>query len=198
MWPKNGRNKPSPNRNDLVGTRIGRLVVLETDYAIPKKAICKCLCDCGNVTFVNRQSLVMAKTKSCGCFNLELCIDRIKKVVKERDDDALLKLLLNRYRSNARNRNHVFNLSFEDFRILVNQDCFYCGEMPSIEIKTNRDERIAKFNGIDRLDNDLGYENENCVPCCTNCNYRKHTLSFDDFISWIRKTYLHLKQEEII
>ena len=33
---------------------------------------------------------------------------------------------------------------------------------------------------------------ENCIPCCTSCNYAKHKLTQDEFYEKIRKIYKHL------
>lgn len=37
-------------------------------------------------------------------------------------------------------------------------------------------------HGIDRVDNSVGYTIENCVPCCTSCNFMKGKMTKDDFI----------------
>ena len=55
----------SPN---LTGQRFGKLVVLEkTDEKVGNSYKWKCLCDCGNITYVSHNSLSMGHTKSCGC-----------------------------------------------------------------------------------------------------------------------------------
>lgn len=54
---------------DLVGKKYGKLTVLEaTNERTPKgNQIWKCLCDCGNVTYVSTNHLQTGNTKSCGC-----------------------------------------------------------------------------------------------------------------------------------
>jgi hypothetical protein len=76
------------------------------------------------------------------------------------------------YKHGAMARNLEFDLSFEEFGILVIGECFYCG-LPATE---------AKQNGIDRVDNDGGYFLDNCVPCCRQCNIMKMDYSYDEFI----------------
>jgi hypothetical protein len=39
-------------------------------------------------------------------------------------------------------------------------------------------------NGIDRLDNALGYTTANSVPCCKPCNQAKNDRSVDEFRDW--------------
>jgi hypothetical protein len=45
--------------------------------------------------------------------------------------------------------------------------CYYCGELSK---------------GIDRLDSTKGYEVENCVSCCEQCNYMKLDYTQEEFI----------------
>lgn len=58
---------------DLTGMRFGRLLVLEccgkNEHG---KYIWKCLCDCGNITYVISSRLITGRTKSCGCLNREV------------------------------------------------------------------------------------------------------------------------------
>lgn len=54
-------------RENLIGKRFGRLVVLE--YAGEKKW--KCQCDCGGTTIVSGTALNSGSTKSCGCLRIE-------------------------------------------------------------------------------------------------------------------------------
>ncbi len=44
-----------------------------------------------------------------------------------------------------------------------------------------------KYNGVDRIDNAIGYTKENCVPCCAICNNSKSTLSLKDWLEWIER-----------
>jgi hypothetical protein len=65
------------------------------------------------------------------------------------------------------------NLDFElqtTYTDITKQTCFYCGEMDR-----------NGFNGVDRVDNDIGYTHENSVPCCRDCNYMKGNVSVDVF-----------------
>ena len=64
----------SPLRDDLVGQRFGRLVVLARDKNSLKW---KCLCTCGNTTLVDGSALKRG-TASCGCFQREWARAKIK------------------------------------------------------------------------------------------------------------------------
>ncbi|KKL77013.1 hypothetical protein LCGC14_2039110 [marine sediment metagenome] len=37
------------------------------------------------------------------------------------------------------------------------------------------------------MDNSIGYEVDNCVPCCGRCNWMKRDLTKDQFINHVHK-----------
>lgn len=67
------------------------------------------------------------------------------------------------YTKSAYIRGHSMSLSYEDFKGLVTMPCYYCLHKVENEV-----------NGIDRINNAVGYEPDNCVPCCETCNMMKH------------------------
>jgi len=81
-----------------------------------------------------------------------------------------------RYKHSAEKRGYDFVLNFEDFEIIVDNKCYYCGE----------DEKRI---GIDRVDNTLGYYKDNCVACCKTCNMMKKTMTVEEFLVHIKKIY---------
>ena len=44
-----------------------------------------------------------------------------------------------------------------------------------------------KYNGVDRVDNTIGYNNDNVVPCCKICNNSKATMTIEEWILWLQK-----------
>ena len=80
------------------------------------------------------------------------------------------------YQRNAKNKKRNFDLSEDEFIEMSKQPCIYCGEYSD----TYNNE---PFNGIDRIDSDLGYSINNCVPCCATCNRMKMDLKVDDWIN---------------
>ena len=89
--------------------------------------------------------------------------------------------LLASYRYRARRGGLIWNLADEQAIGLFQSNCYYCGCSPSNETKWETYTRYI-HNGIDRLDNDIGYVRTNCVPCCKECNYMKRTMLEEDFI----------------
>jgi hypothetical protein len=75
---------------------------------------------------------------------------------------------LGQYRRNAGAVNREFALSKEGFAELCTAACAYC-------------RRTNPSNGIDRVDNSLGYVPGNCVSCCTECNFMKGGLQHEEF-----------------
>lgn len=77
-------------RKDLTGKRFGRYTVIE--YVGTKhdkngknaKAQWKCQCDCGNIRVVDSASLLLGRSKSCGCLCREENSKRMKQQIKER------------------------------------------------------------------------------------------------------------------
>lgn len=85
-----------------------------------------------------------------------------------------------RYVYGAKIRDIDFNLSSSDFVKLLVSNCHYCG--------------TENANGVDRINNDLGYLSYNVVPCCKICNYMKLANSYDDFIAHIKKIINNLEK----
>jgi len=70
------------HRLNLVGKKFSRLLVLEDVGNKNGRSCWKCLCDCGNKVVVQAGHLRNGHTKSCGCYNREICIERMKRIAK--------------------------------------------------------------------------------------------------------------------
>jgi len=90
-----------------------------------------------------------------------------------------------------KNKNREFNIDKELFRNITSKECYYCGSLPKSIIKPERSNGEYIYNGIDRVNNSLGYIKGNCVPCCSICNHAKSTLEQEEFLSWIERVYNH-------
>lgn len=157
----------------MSGMRFSKLTVVEFAYYNGKKTFWKCLCDCGKEKNISRDDLLHA-VKSCGCSQ--------KKIHNYEW------FLFNHYKKGARERNIIFNIAFSNFIILINSDCHYCGSSPQKRKHTFKGKaRVYSFGGIDRKDNNIGYEINNIVPCCMICNRAKRELSYSDFFLWISR-----------
>jgi len=175
-------------RKVLLLERFNKLFVEEFLYESKGRLYWKCLCDCGNTRTVQTSDLKNGKIDSCGCDNLNI----------KPFGEANAKSLYIAYRNNSKRRNLIFDLSFEKFKILTKQDCYYCGVEPKQILKNKQSNGEYIYNGVDRVDNMLGYTVENSIPCCGFCNRSKNTMSQDDFIKWIYKIYNNIKDKVII
>lgn len=145
-----------------------------------------CLCRCGNVTQVSLSRLGLGKAKSCGCLSRAVMESNISKY------EAGFRAVLRVYKYSAKERGFDFSLSRETFERLTTLNCAYCGKEPC-QFQTRFSD--FKYNGIDRVDNTLGYTEDNCVTCCKVCNSMKDTLTVDDFKEHI-KTILNFQRSK--
>jgi hypothetical protein len=177
---------------NLTGRRIGKLTVLRRSPRREKRGggtFWICMCDCGKETHVRAYWLNSRRTKSCGCYR------RTFKILP--GDEASFNQLYQQYRDNARHKGLEMSLLKNEFRRLTERPCAYCGALPR-PTKILRAQSLGGHvpepylgNGIDRVDNSEGYVLDNCVPCCSTCNYMKRGLGFGEFITQARKIALH-------
>ncbi len=71
---------------------------------------------------------------------------------------------------------------------IVGANCYYCGTPPSNMTKDPRYKAIA-YNGIDRVNNNLGYVHGNIVTCCKHCNSAKSNMSESEFLKHNKQIY---------
>lgn len=177
---------------DISGTKFNRLTPISRSNKIHTKgdtsAMWNCICDCGVVTVVSSRSLKAGRIKSCGCLRIELNRKQAKNRRKE-GISAPLARMIRSYKWNAEKRGLEFLLSSKEFLFIILQNCHYCKTKPQQFLKTIRNddkENILVYNGIDRKNNDKGYNIENCVPCCGQCNRMKSSMNYSEFIAKIK------------
>ncbi len=95
------------------------------------------------------------------------------------------------YIHNARKRQLSFNIEKEDFRRLTSQSCTYCGIVPSKIHTSGTFLGSYTYNGLDRVDNEKGYELDNVTPCCETCNRAKLVMTREEFLNWVKQVYNH-------
>lgn len=83
------------------------------------------------------------------------------------------------YQDAAARRGHVILLSAEILTCYFRATCAYCGAPPS-----NRRQDGYKYTGVDRVDNEIGYEGGNTVAACRRCNSAKRDMPLADFLTW--------------
>lgn len=166
---------------DLTGKQFGKWTVIEN--AGTRTRHWKCRCICGIVKLVYGSHLVGGRSKACHhCASPNM----LPK------GESAFKRLYKWYQRNARVRNHEWNLSSEEARKLFQRNCFYCDSVPTnISAPNPRGNGSFLYNGIDRVNNLLGYTIENSITACEICNFMKRNLSLEAFNTHIRKIYRH-------
>lgn len=171
------------NIDEYLGKKFGMLTIIKflhfKEYKNSRQPVYKCLCECGNTTESGLWNLKRPNISSCGCF--------LSKSRSFENGVASFNALFSAYRDSARKRGHSFSISKEYFKNIVDSDCEYCGSNPSNIHTTKNNTGDYVYNGIDRVDNSIGYKEGNCVACCIICNRAKSTLSLEDFKNWISK-----------
>lgn len=170
---------------DLTNKKFGKLTVIERVNKKKNVAHWRCLCDCGNETVVIGRDLRSGHTKSCGCWRYEATRNNTYKNGMYYDGTNLT-IIYSNYKRAASIRGLTFELNYADFRKITSMDCHYCGIKPSnfSKFKGQGHLRASAYNGIDRVDNSKGYVLENCVPCCKQCNFAKHSMSMNEWETW--------------
>ena len=166
----------------IVGSRFGKLTVCGMSDGRTSKGSVKWVvkCDCSTIKEVQGASLRNGHTTSCGCSRRG---QRLKL-----DGGAAASKILKTYKEGAKNRNLDWALTDEEFFVLTNSSCHYCGDPPS-NISKSKSQYLPDFqySGIDRVDNTRGYTPDNVVPSCRVCNAMKEKLSQKEFLNHIAK-----------
>ena len=200
------RNLPSNKINEM-GNRYGRLVVLKgAGTSKEGQALWLCKCDCGNFITARGVSLRAGVTRNCGCLRREEREFKKMKKEKERrthskalpEGTAAFNSLLKIMKENAKRRQLEWSLSDEQVKKLIVQPCFYCGAPPRAHAYFKKLNGDFPCNGLDRIDNNRGYIENNVVSCCKNCNRAKGTMSFSEYKQFINGVFKHLSNIESV
>ena len=172
---------------ELRGLKFGRLLVLRESGRQRYKGghvnvTWLCLCDCGHEKIVSTNRLRTGNTKSCGCL-----LKEAKPPHRQKTRRSAYKTLVDDMKRRATKiRGLSWSLSYEEAFSILSSNCAYCGAIPN--------QRHTKYpewpyNGLDRIDNDKGYESGNVVACCGICNRAKSNMKLEDFENWIVRVY---------
>lgn len=177
-----------------IGKKYNYLEVLslETEFYLYKgksikKTFFNCKCECGVEKKIAAGLVLIGSIKSCGCKKMELVRAATKKYYVQKYLSPVEDKLFGNYKTQAKKHNRDFLLSKEEFDVIVNANCYYCGTSPD-HIRGNKTKSVLKvLNGIDRIDSSKGYTTDNTVSCCPTCNRMKLDHSNEDFLNHIKK-----------
>lgn len=188
------------NKRLEIGEKYNKLTVIGNSYKLTntkfKRLMYLVRCDCGNELYVIGGYLRAYRIKSCpncGFRDRELAKNYIPQI-----EQVFRRLVIDR----CKKHNIEITINSKDYEKIGKENCYYCGNLPQETYRFKNRKYVNTeplfLNGVDRLDPNKGYILENCVSCCTSCNYSKHILSELEFKKKIVKIYknMNLKEEE--
>lgn len=172
---------------DWTGKKFGMLTVIRKVSGLGNHASkILCLCDCGNEKIIWGGSLHQGTVKSCGCLR------------GRTEEHSCLTIVMSYYKTHAKRRNLEFLLNREEFEAMALSPCYYCnsGFSNVVNRKTKMQGTLSiSYNGIDRIDNKIGYNKNNCFPCCKKCNMMKGSMEFNDWKEHMSKILSNLEKQ---
>ena len=106
---------------------------------------------------------------------------------------AAMRKLYRNYKARANKDGYDFDLTETQFMELTQGNCHYCNSLPTQILSGSNGSNDGSrqlngdylHNGIDRVDNSIGYIYANCVTCCKICNRAKREMTYHNFIVWL-------------
>lgn len=196
-----GAERRAKNQDvELIGKQFGDFTVIgpsRIDYnrRQPRREV-PVRCVCGAEAWKYVVYLKRGEVTNCGCRKGSKQIERAERLRKNatREEEAPAWFYI--YRRNAEKRAYPFDITLDDVVALTAGDCWYCGAAPSRPAPDRRQDSGLRYNGIDRVDNSIGYTTGNCVPCCSECNISKNTSSVESFTEWVKRVYARIAERE--
>lgn len=188
-----------------LNSKFGKWTVLSKAGRKGHSFFWNCVCECGKEQKVNGYSLRTHTSSQCRSCVLKLIKPAAYAAMKQSaleysgNGKAALRSLLYRYKKSAKDRDLLFNLTDKQFKELTSKNCHYCNKSPkNVSGPKSMDYKeygVYVYNGIDRKNNLIGYEIENCVSCCETCNKAKLEMSYEEFKIWIRQVYNYFGEQ---
>jgi len=150
---------------------IGRSTV-KIKHGEKVKWLCKCIC--GVERFVNGCDLLSKRSKSCGCS---------RKPIEE----VGLNKVYSGFVRNALQRKISFKLTKKQVQDIIKKPCENCGIIGANIAKLRNGKIEFKYNGIDRIDNSLGYVENNVRTYCGECNMIRKNIDDQIWQNWIKR-----------
>ena len=172
---------------DSIGKKFSHLTVLGKGIQYhPSRVSLNVQCDCGTIKTVLLRSLLSGGTRTCGQCDLHYKLPRNIGNTNLSDDikNRLLKTAYSKIKSSAKGRNIDFELSLEIIIKLIQLSCFACGDQWSSYVTQRyKGERYTLYyNGLDRINNNLGYTANNVITLCKPCNRIKNDQNLEDML----------------
>jgi hypothetical protein len=180
---------------DMTGWKFGKWTVLHRDSSKASKGgrvRWECECECGSRLVIDGGQLRSGTTKGCRKCHLKklraLSFIVCRKGPYTRAFNCLVRA--------ARGKGRMHTLTLNEYIGLVKPSiCHWCdGPLSCTEYFVKNNPDACRAYCIDRLDNSVGYTLENCVPCCSKCNYDRGSLDVEEWTAVVnvRKRRLNI------
>lgn len=189
---------------EIIKTKSGQdtLLTYLGEGTKSRKRKVKVRCKCGKEWEAQVGNILNATTICCGKYP---CRTYKSLFENRRNPEVGYKALFYVYKKGASDRNLEFHLTYEEFKYLLQQKCYYCNTPPKQVYKlckAGTDEVRSGvpviYNGIDRIDSDDNYTTENTVTACKNCNRGKMDQTYDEFLQMVINIYNNLNLKDYV
>ncbi len=165
-----------------IGDKLGDLTIIDSErisYNNSKQRKYTLQCTCGSIITGSASFIKIKSNKKA--LKCKRCL--LADTYNSREPHLNYNLVYLEYKHKAANRNIEFNLSPKEAYLYFTSDCYFCGAAPSNKYKNRRYRAGTSiiYSGIDRVDNNLDYSADNCVPCCKRCNQAKNDMKIEEF-----------------
>jgi hypothetical protein len=169
------------------GFIVNKLIKTTKNKYNKTKFVYECICSCGKTFEVPKYSIVTECRKDCGCTRTQYN--------KLSFGEACFNEIFYNYKRRASKKYLEFKLTKSQFFKLTQLPCYYC-KFPPFSIQKGGKQKFGsfKYNGLDRINNKIGYTIDNVVTCCEFCNRAKYTHKKEEFERWLK----HVQQKSQI
>jgi hypothetical protein len=154
---------------NITNIKFGKLLALKitSDKDESGSYYWECLCDCGNLYKASLVDLNYGSNKSCGCLR--------KKRPYEHTYNNLIR--------DSSKRNIQCSLTYEDLLEFIKiKNCHYCNSEINWHPHWRNKDQECRLN-LDRKNSNIGYQINNLVVCCPNCNRGKNNIySYEEWV----------------
>lgn len=182
-------------RLDYTGMKFHHLTCIRpTDRKYNTRVLWEMECDCAakNIVITAPLYAKQGNPTSCGCTGLGGQWEMTSANYRYLDykaDDKLRHQLTEDF------------ISLDDFYLMSQQVCHYCGVEPYLEYNAPASDTFKEgqkgfiYNGLDRMDRSKGHVYGNVVPCCFPCNLMKMKLGYSAFLERVEKIAAHQRKK---
>lgn len=121
---------------------------------------------CKEIYPLTKEYFQTDKSKSNGFSNRCRKCTTKRELIKRKLPENRSKNIIRYYIDSDKKKNRPTYLTVDFINFSLSKSCTYCGYPPT---------------GLDRIDNNLGHTEDNCVPCCRECNIaRMNNFTYEE------------------